>query len=268
MKGKLRVGGFTGWRVYGLAVIIALVAIFTACDAYAAITVNGDLSDWGVTPGAYGASSWAPTNGAIYTVEDQQGGPTTYLTPGYGGQRYDAEAMYATREGGFAYLAIVTGFPDTGYGVHIPGDIAIDFGFTGTYSYGIKTYGANKGKMYKNLSSSSWANGLWSGVGDPTYIKSGLGDYVGDVDLDYIHSYYDTTGLDPSNDHYVIEVGIPESYFPSDWTTGGKIHWTMSCSNDAIDLNVPRTPEPATMSLLGLGLFGFLRFKKKKGACR
>jgi hypothetical protein len=65
----------------------------------------------------------------------------------------------------------------------------------------------------------------------------------------YVGSY--TTGA-----HYVMEMAIPENKFGNDWLYGGTVHWTQTCGNDAIDLNIPETPEPATVALLGIGLVG------------
>ena len=141
--------------------------------------------------------------------------------------------------------------------MHIPGDIAIDFNGDGVYEYGLKTYGNKIGEFYKNLTASSWS--AYS-------IRDGVGTDVGMTEFKYLRTYYDTTGLDPLNDHWVIETGIPDSYFDSSPSSGAIMRWTMSCGNDQIYLRT--TPEPATMSLLGLGFAGLLRFRKKKGACR
>ena len=242
--------------------------LFIASYANASIiVVDGDLSDWGVTPGAYGASSWVPNNEAIYTVEDQN---TDYLNPGYGGQKFDAEAIYGFSKDGYIYGAIVTGFPANGYSAggidYSAGDIFFNLGAGA--QYGLKTTGANIGMLYKNP---LWdGSPYWGGITDPTTMKDGTGQGIGMTEFVYVHTY---VGEGDSNDHWVMEMKIPESYFGSDWGKDGIVHWTESCGNDAIDLTIqpsgsPRTPEPATMSLLGLGLAGLLRFRKKKGACR
>ena len=92
-------------KVLGCA---GLVLAF-ACGASADIMVNGNLSDWGVTPG----SQWHNSIGAFEWIEPQVGNDG-YVGPGYGGQRFNVEAMYAHADSNYLYYAIVTGFPEAG----------------------------------------------------------------------------------------------------------------------------------------------------------
>lgn len=236
-------------------VILNIMLVF-AGNACAGIVVNGYLDDWGVAPGAFGASDWSPHSGVIYTVEDQN---TSYLNPGYGGQEFDAEAIYSYRETGYIYLAIVTGHPSAGAAGEKPGDIFIDFG--AGMQYGLETTGANAGKLYKNPLWNSSPN--WGGAGGRTTMKDGPWEYMGLTEFVYLNTYI---GAGDSNDHWVMEMSIPESYFGSDWKNDGTVHWTETCGNDAIDLQVPApaNPEPATLWLLGTGLAGLLKLRGRK----
>jgi hypothetical protein len=119
----------------------------------ASVVVDGKIADWGLHQTGK-ASDWTPNPALVpstqYTVEDQTGNANTYLSPGYGGQAYDAEALYTFVENNLLYIALITGLsPDTpdnpkanSYG---PGDFAIDFGQDGSYEFGIETTGANAG---------------------------------------------------------------------------------------------------------------------------
>jgi len=247
-------------------IFFAVMVLSVSCNAFASVIVNGYLDDWGVTPGAYGPDSqWEPYNGIYHIVEDQN---TPQLVPGWGGQQYDAEALYAKKEGSTIYLALVTGMRPSGY-QWMPGDIYFDFGQG--KSYGLKTTDTTvgniiyqKGTLYKNP---LWnTSPYWGGSTDPTDMVLGTGTEKGLSEFVYEHTYYDDTSpIDYTNDHYVIEAAIPASYFGDDWYTGGIVHWTQTCGNDAIDLPIPRTPEPATALLFGLGALGYGVIRKRRG---
>ncbi|MFH1996484.1 MAG: hypothetical protein ABIJ27_05740 [Candidatus Omnitrophota bacterium] len=131
--------------------LAAIVSIsISICGSGEAYTVGTLLDDWGVAPGTWNSSSsannsdWTPSGNVQYIVEDQTGGTNAYLNPGWGGQRYDVEAIYFVNTPGTAYLSIVTGFRSSGYSGWAPGDIAIDLGSDGTYDLGIITTGAEQ----------------------------------------------------------------------------------------------------------------------------
>lgn len=266
MKIKMKI------KMTGLIMGIALVILLSS-SAYA-ITIDGDLSDWGVTPGAYGVNPllWIPSiSGIFYTIEDTK--PSTYFQdPGYGYQLFDAEAAYLTYDATNLYFAIVTGHPAGGADGHYPGDIAFDFGSDGSYEYGVETVGGSftQGALY---SVATWGQGLnnW-GYGNigyvsaPTTIKTinGSGP-LGLGSLAYNNTYY---GDNASGNHWVIEGSVAIEDFPFAWTsnTPFTMHWTQTCGNDFIDLyaRTAPVPEPATMALFGLGALGLGWVRKRR----
>lgn len=242
------------------------------------IQVNGNLHDWGIDP-----SNWASTMlGVQSTIEDQH---DSYLNPGYGGQAYDAEAMYALIEDNTLFIALATGHkPDTSnkpksnsYGA---GDFAIDFGKDGSYEVGINIKPAwdgfgDQGGVYNNI---QWNYGLWNDGAAPGYINSqhptsiASGNLLGMVDdlaISPGHKGYGTWGNDW---HYFYEVGLSLDLLRDAGWNGEafNIHWTQNCANDSIIVDPPSpaasVPEPGTLALLPLGMIGLAALRRRKSA--
>lgn len=264
-----------------LIVTVLSSSLYSSAQA-ASITVDGNLADWGLKRNG-NVSDWVPNSALVlpnqFTVEDQTGGLNTYLTPGYGGQAYDAEAMYTFTDNSNLYIALVTGLspntPTSGnsYG---PGDFAIDFGRDGSFEFGIQTTGADKGKVYKNV---VWDLGLWDANNQyinnshqpanalhPTSIRSGTYAGVGQLIYD-ANLGFNNMGQYINDYHYVIEAAIPLAVFTG-FSGLFDIHWTMNCANDSIsvDPELARVPEPATLALLMLGLTGMAFSKQRNNA--
>jgi len=250
-----------------LLAIAMLGFLFLTADFAMAYTPDGNLSDWGaINPNS---AQWTPNAGIFYTVNPPVGNGG-YVGPGWGGQLFHVDALYVTADNTNLYLALITGFPNTAGGVlyggsyYSAGDIAIDFGANGTWDYGIEIgdhkagyggYNGTPGHIYTGI---TWqADTSWGGVSSPLYMLTAATDAGTANGFAYNNTFY-------GNNHWVIELSIPKTYFGSDWNEYGIVHWTMSCGND--NINVTTTPEPMSMALLGGGLFALLgsRLRRRK----
>lgn len=142
-------------RTAYLALAAGLVAVLAGPPA-AALTMDGDLSDWmpagwdenymytKVDPGTADPGYWTPAIPAIGTWEENHikvDGKKNFVEPGYGGQDFDVEAGYLliTDAGSHFNIsfAMVTGFDlegeDSHEGMFYAGDVFFDFCFDGTY---------------------------------------------------------------------------------------------------------------------------------------
>lgn len=251
--------------------LLAAILLIVSSGSAFAITADGNLADWGVNPGAFGVSDWTPNAGVHYAEEDQNPA-VDFLNPGYGGQKFDVEAIYFSADSTFAYIAVVSGFPLEGRqnfrGLdYFAGDLTFDFGSDGSWEFGLETTGDWTGSV---------AGGLY---GDPAWINPTFhicgpyalsdGTYLGLTTFGYDKTTYSAF------DHYVFETAIPISLFGTFWDPSAQtpemsIKWTMSCGNDCVTLDVPFSPvivpEPATLTLFGIGLAGAVFRKRFTGA--
>lgn len=271
-----------------LASLALTVATGTLClpAAAATMTIDGNFADWGIKNNGT-VAGWTPSSGITFVVEDQNNSNGGYLSPGWGGQSYDAEAMYLTtytRANGQTYLAIgmITGHDPntpTGGNSYGRGDFAIDFGRNGTWDFGILTADRSASLHQGDVVSTSnanWATGLWSapGVYDPAnskYVTAVTGGTdVGDANL-VISSAFGNMGNLGGN-HWFYELEIPVSVFGQYWGANGPtesfdLQWTMLCANDLITLDpVAYVSEPGSLALVlgALGLGGLVRRRKSR----
>jgi hypothetical protein len=73
----------------------------------------------------------------------------------------------------------------------------------------------------------------------------------------------DEVGFAGDNEHYVVSFDLAQIFTTDPMLTGFTAHLTMECGNDNLMGTAP-VPEPATILLMGFGLFGIAGFTRKK----
>lgn len=257
---------------------LALVLTANSAVRAATISVDGNLSDWGVTVADNNGSTYAPSGLLGSHVEDTNDlDDNYYLGPNWGGQNYDAEFMGVARGTGvqrnLLYVAISTGQrPDNGFANYSPGDLRlVGMGANQTpFTLGIEfgggagggtgsaiTEGANGTTFVLNgngvttgvthhatglLAGSIWLNPTWIldpiAPGGPVQIQAGTGTYLGMVD--YIFTRNSVT-----SQHSIFELALDLTQLPLGFGLQSA-HWRPSCGNDELD--VAFTPQLLTTS--------------------
>ena len=269
---------------HGTALTAALFAlILFGGIAQADLVIDGDLTDWGVTPFSDWDADLAPNS--QQTLGNWHNGSYPY-----GGENFDAEALYFAADANYLYLAIVQSMPEAGvpdpYGRNIwytPGDIALNLDIgteggtpTGEYGYelGVSTQGADMGAVY---SMPDWTLPQ-ANVGFPVNTPSTIvdGTLVGYGNLVYVSgdAVYGSQ-LECWGNTYIIEAALPWDLL-GDVQLGDDmlIHYTISCGNDVLDLMtdmpVPTgqvVPEPAALIFVGtVAVFGIASGRRKKNS--
>lgn len=261
-------------RPWAIALALVAFGLMASQAAGYTITVDGQVSDWGIDPNGYWTSDWDPYPGTYANIggssEDYRPGSGGYVNPGWGGQTYDAEAFYFTADEQYAYFCVVTGFPPGGTDHDDPGDIAIDINRDGTWDFGIETTGDNGnvvGGLYTDV---DWHGATMFPSSSPAYIMDGVLAW----DPDFTSLYYSALGCG----HYAIETAVPLAELPLAQVgmTAFRAHWTMECGNDEVDLDAGLPPEfgiipePGTTTLLSGGVLAMLvaGSRKRKRARR
>ena len=296
-------------RIRGIFLTAGLLTALAATPALSStITIDSDLSDWGVTVADNNGSDFSSLNPNIGLVasfiedSNDHAGDGGYVGPNHGGQNYDAEFLGMALQGNTMYLAIVTGQrPDNGLKRYSPGDIYLT---TPEGVFGIEVGGGPGGgdgslitegaegstynlrsngytKSYGTTDAAQTVGSIWKDadwIMDPISPASpvqmsinGASTKIGDADYAY-------TRNSSTTQHAVIELALDVTNMLDEDGEGLiGIHWSPSCGNDIVQAfhlaTVPTSeqiPEPGTslVWLTGVGAIAALRWRQKRRSAK
>lgn len=229
------------WEIIFTIIIMAMA--FLIVSTTTAYTIDGDLSDWGLShlkTGDWGETeTWCPSDGISYIVEDNANPCFSHAVSGVhitgvgskwkffdeqlkrnsitnegliepcGGEAYDVEAFYFDQDADCLYIAIVTSLKPDGSGDRCPMDLAmnvgIDSGMDGlVYEYGVIIHdGPMQGSI---ISQPEWDENGWFYPKVPGNIKGESGLIVGYATMAYTDEWLERQ--DNGFENYVIELAI------------------------------------------------------------
>jgi len=257
----------TAWWVVGAAALL-----LAPCAAHA-ITVDGQVADWGVSGLGGNTADYSGVVGTDWESTAFEGDGS--LTPGGGGQDYDVEFIALHIEAGTLYGIVLSGQrADNGASNYSPGDVfftAYDANLGTDVLFGLEvdgnTYALTSHGYTDSVLAGSYAAGTL--VRDPgTVAGSPFGDpgSGGSANVQIVSPEAGTSDLGAVDSlvfnqdatlgqHSVIEFAIALAQF--DLGAGGFIKsatWAPGCGNDHGVATVPPIPEPNGAWLMAAGI--------------
>lgn len=219
-----------------------------------------------------------------------------YTYPGSGGQNFDVEQGFygyvGNSSGGILYIGLVTGFDPGGVTFqgadYLAGDFFLDFQGTGAYdlAFGTSDDTAPGPETTTRIGQAWDLTNPWTPqsvnvpqhrpISDPFRLNTALANTpYGTLNTDYDVEWI--TDILGTGDHNLLQVGVRlnATQAAALYDHGGfDAHWTMTCGNDLIPMNVrmtiPQAPPPivpapaaASLALFGMGIAGYARRKRQ-----